>query len=432
MSAIIPFSAVYYNKEKVNRIDDLICPPFDVVSDDLKQKLSKNPNNFIHVNVPAGESQDRYKLAANKLFGYLLRDVLILDKNPCLYVHELNYVLDGNNRRRYGLIGLMKLEEYGAGVKKHEKTNDKLVEDRYNLQKESQSNLDPVFCLYQDKNNELIKKMQAILTGKEAVLEFNDLEGCLNKVYRIQDEALIKDIETFFADKNIYIGDGHHRYEAALRYQKDMKQTKADKYTGKEPFNFVLADFFNIYDEAVQIQPIHRVIKKLSKTPSELVKLLDADYKFSAIMFNDSQTEKQARRKIRALLSEYKAKKQTAFALFFQAVPNRYFLMVLKKPAPAGSLDAVLLDSTILQPVLGISGSESNQNVSFEFSDQAALDAVRNGAGECAFLLNPVDKQKMLEASDRNELMPNLTTYFYPKISSGILLYSYRYSSIKI
>jgi uncharacterized protein (DUF1015 family) len=431
MAVVNRFSAVHYNPKKFSKIGDLVSPPFDMVRDDLRKKLREEINNYIHLILPEGEGESKYKNAVNKLFGWLLRDVLVVDRVPTFYIHEQNFILDGNSCKRYGVIGLLKLEEYGNSVGKHEMSFEKRVEDRYFLMKEAQSNLEPIFCLYRDKEAEMAKKIKTFLTDAHPFLDVPDLDGNRNRVFKIEDPDFNQWISAFFKDRKIDIADGHHRYEAALRYKDEMQMAPGKNFSGKEPFNFIMADFFSANDETLVILAFNLLIRQVSLGYNELLKKLNDLFKIAAIVFEDEKSEQLARKKLQMVLKENKEKGIRAYGMFLKTVPNRYFVLNLKEAMPSDSADLETLEREVLEKLFGIQSQDYKNGVTYEGDFSLALNAVRSGNFDAAFLINPVSIKEVLELSDKNKLMPNKATNFYPKVLSGLTLFSYRYSSIE-
>ncbi len=147
MPEIIPFSTVHYNLNKFNKFDNLVCPAYDVISDVIKGKLKEEVNNFVHLISSNGNETDRYKNAVNKFFGWLLRDVLVIDKKPVFYIIEIEKKSGEVQSKTLGLVGLLRIEDYNHNFKKGELTIEQDINDRYTLLKEAQSSLEPVSCL---------------------------------------------------------------------------------------------------------------------------------------------------------------------------------------------------------------------------------------------------------------------------------------------
>lgn len=436
MADFLPFCAVHYNQEKFPKVNELMSPPYDMVGEELKKNLMKEYYNYVHLILPTVEDLTNYKIATHSLFGWLMRDVLVVDKIPSYYIHEKLVNFSGVEYRRYGIIGLLKLDEYGNVIKKFEQTDEKYINDRYLLQKETQCDLEPIFSLYKDKENSINEKIKEIIRNLKPILELTDMNGDLNRVYKIEDVEFSKDINTFFSDKGVYIVDGQHRFEAALKYRNEMRQSLGEKYTGREPFNFVMLDVFNAYDESTRVFPINRLVRRTPRNAMEVLKGLDKEFKIAAIAFTDLKMEKVAREKLRQVLGENRKKGVKSFGMSMKEVPNRYFILTLKDDKKAGMLDAELLDTSVIGPVLGIP-KENYETEIYYRSDygsnyNGSLDLVKSGEYSMAFILNVMDVNTVLNFCDTKTWLPVKSVNFYPKVFSGLTLFSYRYSNFKI
>jgi uncharacterized protein (DUF1015 family) len=262
------------------------------------------------------------------------------------------------------------------------------------------------------------------------------MTGDLNKLYKIEDIDFSKQINSFFSDKGAYIVDGQHRYEASLKYRNEMRQSMGDKFTGREPFNYVMTDMFNAYDESTRVFPVNRLVRNLKKDPKDILKGLDKDYKLSVIAFPEHKMERPAREKLREILSDNHRKGIKAFGLYMKEIPNRYFVMTLKDEKKKNLLDAELLDSTVIVPVLGIP-KENYESEIYYRSDygsnfNGSLDLVKSGEYAAAFILNVLDVNSILNICDTRTWLPVKSVNFYPKVFSGLTLFSYRYSNFKV
>lgn len=429
MADFVPFGAVHYNQEKFPKISELVCPSYDMIYDVQKKTLNREFYNFVNLVRAEEDDASRYKHSAQKLYGWLLRDVLVVDPTPGYYVYEEKFILDGAVYERYGVIGLMRLEEYGPKVGKFEKTHIPHLEDRYALLKEIQGNLESVMGLYRDNASPISNDLKESVKTLEPMFEFTGIDQAQYKVYRIDQDTLKTTIRDYFKDKSVILADGHHRYEAALQYQKEMKESLGAKYTGKESFNFILTCLVNVGDPGLKWVPVNRALQKLDVSPKDLLKKLEPYYKLGAIAFTDLKMEKMAREKMRKMLGEYQAKGVPAYGLYLKALPNRYLILESKNPASSVS-DAEILEDSVLRPMLGLDDSTLEEKMIFEIHDNRVLDLVKNGDCEAAFLLNMMKPEQIQALTARNSLVSHRSIQVYPGTVGGIALFSYRYSRI--
>ena len=436
MAEIVEFAAMRYNQTKVEDLSRLICPPYDMIDNNLRTKLmDQEKYNYVNLILPEGDETEKYRNAMRLVFSWLLRDVLVVDTDPSYYIYQQTFNFEGETFTRQGIIGLIRLEDYGNNVKRHELTFPKYVEDRYNLLKETEIEFESIFFLFKDEQKTINSDVNAYIGENKPVFDVQEEEGNQHAVYKVTSPELNTKLKAFFSDKKVYIADGHHRYETALRYMKAQKEAKGDKYTGKEPFNFLMGVFFNGTDDAIKILPTHRLIQTPSVTGVELLKQLEPNFNIASMQFDDARMEKAARIKLRKLLTDYKASGKTAYGIYFKAIPNKYFIISLKdelkKTSGLESLDVSTLQTMILKSALNIS-TDGQQQIFYVRGDSKALDLVKNDNYGLAFILNPVDPVTMMQISDNNEEMPHKSTDFYPKILSGLTAYSFKYSKIKV
>jgi uncharacterized protein (DUF1015 family) len=193
-----------------------------------------------------------------------------------------------------------------------------------------------------------------------------------------------------------------------------------------------MADLFNAFDGSLTIQPYNRLIRASEKNSVDILRELEATYRIGAINFQDLKMEKLARNKIRALISDSRAKNFASFGVYFKNSPNRYFLLTSRNPVQPGDWDVEILDNTIIRPIVGIRAEAYAEQLDYESDDNETYDRVKSGEFAMAFLQNPVSIDTVLALSDANRLLPYRTTQFYPRVMCGICIFSYRYSNIKI
>ncbi len=430
MAEIVPFSGIYYNPDKSNKINELVCPSTDFLNDERILKLRENGNNFCNAIYSEGEGVGKYKNAVHKLYGWLLRDILVVDNTPSLYINEQNVLLDGVEYKRFGVIGLLKIEDYDGKIKKQEKTIEKYRDDKYSLLKETQFNLEPVVCLIKDSSNSLISLINPKKDGAvKTVLNFSDIDGNLNIINRVEDINLKNDIIKYFSEKILYIIDDY-RYEAALKYKNDVAALLREKHTGKEPCNYVLVNIFNAYDKAMRIYPVNRLVKNFNTKPADFIKALTQKYKLSAVPFTDSNTEKLAAKKMRMVLNDSIIRGNICYGIYTRAMPDKFLILNMNIPVKEDVADSEVLESVIFGPLLGINESNNDAEVGYAYSDSEAFKAVKSGQFEAAFLTNGINAFKLLELADKGKWMPYNSISLYPKVMSGGMVFSYRYSKI--
>jgi len=417
MTQIKAFSATIYNQEKVKNIEKVFCPPYDIISEaDQKVYYQLHPQNFIRLilNQPTPQdnpSDNRYTRAKKTFAEWQAEQVLIKDKQACLYFYLQEYSFRGEKKKRMGFVALMRLEEEAEKkVFPHEKTHLGPKEDRLELLQSVQANLSPVFVLFSDKEKNISRVTSERLTQEKPFIDITDKEKINHKVWRICDEKAVNKIVTDMRDKSIFIADGHHRYEVALEFRRQMIAQKGSS-TGKEDFNYVLTYFTNLDSKELMILPTHRVIKNINQ-----------DLSFLEQYF---RIEKVKNKNDLLVLLTKAGMNEHAFG-FYQK--NNMRLLRLKsdtlidKIIKEGSSDYRRLDVSILKSFILERLNLVSEDLFFTNSIEEAMEMVDEGKAEAAFLLNPIKVSQLRDIAMAGERMPPKTTYFYPKVLSGLLV----------
>ncbi|MCK5504028.1 MAG: DUF1015 domain-containing protein, partial [Thermodesulfovibrionia bacterium] len=252
MATVIPFKGTLYNPQKVDGSASM-APPYDIVTPELKEDLyKKSPYNIIRIDFGKDNDEDnndenRYTRASKFLGDWLKEGVLISDLESSFYCYEIGYEINGLKKKTRGFLGAVKIEEPGSGkIHPHEMTYSKPKSDRLNILKYCHANTSPIFSLYSSEEKTASSILERVAREK-AFIEADNGDGFRHRLWRISDSASIETIKREMASKDIFIADGHHRYETALEYKKDM-EAKGHLKTGEEPFNYVMMFLANIED----------------------------------------------------------------------------------------------------------------------------------------------------------------------------------------
>jgi uncharacterized protein (DUF1015 family) len=422
MAKVLPFSGVIYNPEKFNNLDGLVVPSYNLISSSLRKKLMEDLNNFSHLVFPFGSEQEKYKNVVNRFFGWLLRDILVIDKSPSYYAVQIETKENGISKKCVGFYGLLKIEDQFS-LNFPETVDESLVMDKYNLLKESQAIFEPVCFMYRDQSKFIESKIEEAIKALVPLFEVNAFKNSY-RVYKIKDEQLTKDIKEYFEKANLYVAGGQSILSASLKYREEMKNIRGEKFSGQEPFNFVFSVFFNYFNETVQLVPVQRGIKKIDLSVNDIMKSIAANYKFGVIQFNDAREEVLAKRKLKIFIEENRKKNILSFGFYHRSFPSRYFIFTYK--TPVNEFDINLLNKSILD-VLRINPLD-NSVVEYVYNYDELFEMVKNGEFTAGFIVDGVNKSRIFELSERKISLPPLSFSFYPLLISGILLYSFRYS----
>jgi len=419
MTRIIPFRAVSYNQKKINDLAKVVCPPYDVIPPSKQQYYyNLEQHNFIRILLGKNISgQDKYRRSARYFKDWLKNKIFIQDEKPAIYFYSQQYNLKGEKRIRLGFIGLLSLNSPIFG---HEHTHLEPKEDRLRLLRKAKANLSPIFVLFLDRRRVIKRIYQQHIQQEEPFIDIIDSEKVIHKLWRLDSLDILDKIQTQMRGENIFIADGHHRYEVACAYRDEMKH-KLGSVPEEENFNYIMAYFTNADSRDLDILPVHRLLKIDLKT-QDLHNLRQdlSDYfyveevkgmrRFFFLMEKAGSREH--------VLGIYKDKKYWLLRLKNIKILDR---IAIDKSGEYKSLDVSILNYIILEKILGVD-LEDKERVVFSHNAYALIESVDNNSSQLALFLNSVKAQKIISLALNNEKMPAKTTYFYPKVLSGLVI----------
>jgi len=421
MPEIIPFRGYRYNETKVD-LHDVVAPPYDVISSEYQAKLyERSPYNIVRLIL--GREEDRYASGAATLSRWIGESILVKDPEPSMYV--LHQEFDGEGKKplvRKGFVALCRLEDFDKKViLPHEKTLSKPREDRLKLFKATNSNFSQILSLYSDPEKSVDRLLNGIAkTTPHIEVGFDDVQ---NRVWKVMDHALIQKIQHALAGKQVLIADGHHRYETALAYR-DWMRSRVPNHRGDELFNYVMMFLTNVDDEGLVIYPTHRLIHSLSSFDRK--KFLESLSTFFIIReYKDEE----------AVMIALASNPVPSFGLLMAGDPTVYLLSlrptslpsdIVRDPLPpeVKELDVTILHNVILKDLLGISAAAQEQKTHLEYvrDAQEAYQSVLKGHAQLAFIMNATKIHQVRSVAKAGLTMPQKSTYFYPKLVSGLVL----------
>ncbi len=421
MAEVQPFKSIHYNTNIITELSKVVAPPYDVISKSQQEELyKKSPNNIVRLDL--NRESDPYPAAAAEMQRMLKENVLVQDDIPAIYPYFQTFnTLDGGTVTRRGFISWIRLEPFEAGVVlPHEHTLSGPKMDRLNLMKATKASFSQIFGIYGDPTKTIEKEYDK-LAGQKPFLEANQ-DGVNNKVHRITDGKLIGVFQKLLSGIPVYIADGHHRYETGLEYRRQMRE-KNPEHTGNEPYNFIMMYFTNIFDSGLVVYPTHRMLHSVAGFAED--KLMDAVKNYFDLLQKSNLAE----------LAEILATSGPhSYGLVMPQ--KKYYLMKLKAgsdvlsivkedlPAPVKKLDVTLLHDYVLRQTLGISkeAQEKKLNINYTIEKSEVDDAVQSGKAQLGFIMNATKVEQVKEVADAGAVMPQKSTYFYPKLLSGLLL----------
>ena len=423
MADIKAFKALRYDTHKAGDISELTCPPYDIISEEERLGfIRRNERNVIRLELPKGD--DPYADAKSTLESWLSDGFLKTDMDEGLYIYEEEFLSEidrGETKKLRGLICRVRLEEFENGVVlPHEFTLSKAKKDRFELMKATSCNFSQIYSLYRDERHVTRERLDNIAQTNAPRHEFSD--GLVtHRLWVINDPVTIAAIEEDFADRKLYIADGHHRYETALNYRNYCREN--DIY--KPGADFVMMFLADMADEGLVVFPTHRLVRGLEGFSGEA--LLKSCEDFFRISVHESMEEAQAE------LNRAYIDGKHAFAFYDAKAP--FHTLVLKDPkvmndllpelsAASRQLDVTILHSLILERLLGIDRENmaNQKNLTYTRSAAEAKTSVDSGESDCCFLLNPTRVAEIGEVALNGEKMPQKSTYFYPKVITGLVM----------
>jgi uncharacterized protein (DUF1015 family) len=413
MADVQPLRALHYDQSVVGSLSDVVAPPYDVI--DAEQRaalLAKSPYNVVAVDLPQGEP-DPYTAAGELFESWQRRGGLVRDEEPAIWAHTQDYTgPDGKARTRRGFFCRVRIEEYGPGrVRPHERTHPGPKEDRLRLTRATQANVSPIFSLYSDPTNAAWSAL-APTTETAPWGEVTDSDGTVHRIWRIGEPEAIAAVQAATASAELLIADGHHRYETMQAY--------ANEVGGEGEHRFILMCLVALEDPGLTVFPTHRLVKGRDEARREaLEEMLARDFEITEVS-QAELTPEPGRGPLELGLLDQGGARARRLRLKDQAIADA---ALPGRSAAYRELDTGVLETLILKNTLGFSDDDiSHFNGMFYARDTAeAIRMVSSGDYEAAFLMRPTPVEQVREVAAAGENMPPKSTYFFPKLLTGLL-----------
>ncbi len=395
MAVVKPFRALRYDPGRVGDLAAVVAPPYDVISTAQQEALhARSPYNVVRLILP--REPERAAAAAATLRAWTASGVLVQDATPALYFYSQDYALqDGARHMRDGVLCRLGLEEFASGVvRPHERTFPGPKRDQLALLRATGAYLSPIFGLYA-RAGERLRDVVGVAGAPLCEIVADD--GEVHRLWRVTDPAAIARVTAAIAPETIFIADGHHRYETGLAYRRERGAAGADS---------ILAFVSNMEEEGLLVLPTHRLLGvPLRLAPAALEARLREDFAVAPLAAGAPRPDGA----IDIALPDRRLRLRpgaTALARVAHLSPS------------VRKLDVAVLHGAILGPLLGVEPGQ----LAFTHDDDEALAAVASGRSAAAFLLNPPSVAAVRAVCLAGELMPEKSTYFYPKLASGLVL----------
>jgi uncharacterized protein (DUF1015 family) len=430
-----PFKAFRYDPGVVGDVGSCISPPYDVINPAQQEQLyEKNKYNIVRIIKGRTTSFDnddnnQYTRAADYLKTWTENGVLKQDSAEAIYAYVQDFEVAGNHFQRSSFIALARLEEFGKTVRPHEQTLDEPKVDRLNLKRATVAKFGLVFMLYEDKQKVADEIVRQAAT-QEPLIDYTDEQDVRHRLHAITSKDDIDAIARMMDDKDCIIADGHHRYETDLNYYKET----ANPAAGYQQ----MTAFVNTRNEGLTILATHRLVGNLDNFQFEkLIVALQENFEITEFEFASSEAKIEAKQEMLARMKvEYDNDKN---AIGIYGGNNAFYIAILKNKKVMDSvasdmssawksLNVSVLHKLVLEKLLGIGEKElaSGGNVEYVKDTGSAVDEsiakVDAGRKQIAFLVSPPKIQQLKMVTDAGEKIPQKTTYFYPKVYTGLTI----------
>jgi uncharacterized protein (DUF1015 family) len=417
MARVEPLAALHYDSAVAGPLQDLAAPPYDVIDPEQRAELeSRSPYNVVALDLPEDPGGgDRYAHAARLLDDWRAQGAVVRDDEPALWALVQDYTgPDGRRLTRNGFFARVRVEDYGPGtIRPHERTHPGPKEDRLRLTRATQANLSPIFSLYSDPD---LRAWQALepATREEPFGEVSEPDGTRNRLWRVTDADAIATVQDALADVELLIADGHHRYETARVY--------ADEVGGEGPHRYVLMCLVALQDEGLTVFPTHRLVDGLRGTdkPETLAATLRSSFDIEPIEADDLVPPDGNGDTIQMGYMDSHFRRAFRLTLKDQAIADE---ALADMPEPYRHLDTAVLEAIVLKGPLGLSEDDIShlRGLGYARSFEEARELVESGTFDAGFFLRGIPVTQIQEVAAAGVNMPPKSTYFYPKVPTGLL-----------
>jgi len=400
--------------------NDVLTPPYDVISPEQQQAYhDRDPHNIIHVDYGLDiPGENKYERAAGIMKQWVADGVVVQDPAPAIYVTEHEFLdQDGKRRVRRGFMALLRVEPFSGGnVLPHEKTFKKHKKDRLELLRASGTQMNPVFTIFPDPDGKACEVL-ARAAGAEPDMAFDFVDGAVNRMWRLTDESEIKMLQKVLKKQPVFIADGHHRYETMLNFRKEIKKGNGGSLPKEHPAAWGLVYFCAADEPGLEVTSPHRLLRDIPDFDEQ--KVLSSLDQYFTIEKTDHNCAMDT------------VGHGQGFAL---QIGGQYYCLTLRP----GVLDSALADvppvmralhvticrNLIIRPLIGDKGKLLD-HIAYVVDSGEVSKTVESGGGQMAVYLPPFDMKQFMNAVETGEVLPHKSTYFYPKLVTGLVIYRY-------
>jgi uncharacterized protein (DUF1015 family) len=409
---IQPLRTLRYDTTVAGPLGDLIAPPYDVIDDPMRAELAgRSEHNVVELDLP-----ESYEGAAEALAAWQRAGVLVQEDEPAMWALRQDYTApDGSERTRTGFFARVRVEDYGAGrIRPHERTHPGPREDRLKLTRATRANLSPIFSLFPDASGGARETLGQV-TSEEPFAEVTDDEGTRNTLWRVADPDRIAALQGALADAELLIADGHHRYETARVY--------ADEIGGEGDHRYVLMLLVALEDPGLLIFPTHRLLSGLKEDSDKQIAIAETarrDFDIEELSGPRELEPPPGNDRVTFGYMDSHFKRPFRFTLKDQSIADE---ALPGMPEPYRKLDTAVLEAVFLRGALHMSEDDISHLHGLDYSKNLddAIERVESGRADAGFFMRPTPVEQVREVAATGESMPPKSTYFYPKVPTGLV-----------
>jgi uncharacterized protein (DUF1015 family) len=416
MADVQPLRTLRYDLAAVGSLDAVAAPPYDVIDAGLRRELAaKSPFNVVEVDLPEANGGDPYLHAQTTMEAWLQQGIVTREREPAMWAMTQEYTgPDGSSYTRHGFFCRVRVEDYGPGrIRPHERTQPGPKEDRLRLTRATRANLSPIFSLFPDPDGEAWQALEPLTAGSDPYATVTDADGTLNRLWRVADAGTIERVQSILADRELLIADGHHRYETARVY--------AQEVGGEGEHSYVLMFLCSLQDSGLTIFPTHRLLTDLSdeNRRQALRSAIEQQFEVSEVGAGELEPPAGSGRVEFGYLDAFD-KRPLRLALKDQSFADE---ALAGRSDAYRHLDTAVLEALILKGALGMSEDDvaNKRGLAYSKDFADARDSVESGRAGAAFFMRATPVEQVREVAEAGESMPPKSTFFYPKIPTGLV-----------
>jgi uncharacterized protein (DUF1015 family) len=432
MANVQPLRGIRYISDASGNLAQVITPPYDVISEEAQVKYyARNPHNIIRLELGMDEPSDtslnnRYTRAAATFAEWRVNSILQQETTPCYYLYQQIFTYNSQVYTRTSLLARVHLEPWSTrNILPHEHTLAKPKDDRLKLLRACVTNLSPIMSMYDDPQGRM-RNLLSLYAGT-AEVQIADEVNEIHRLHPITDENDIALIQNFFAERQLYIADGHHRYETALNYREEVRAMHR-KLDPKDAANFVLMALTDIDDPGLLVLPTHRLLFGLQQ---DALKKLTSQQLARYFTVYELEGAEASHDVILGRLAQMGAS-QSSFVL--NTAQKTWLLSLngagkvrMRESGHTGAwneLDVAIAHTLILEDILGLKTADitAGTHIQYTRDEQKALDSVHTGEAQASLILNATRVRQICDVAIADDRMPQKSTYFYPKLITGLVM----------